>query len=78
MAAPRPAAIIGMPVGFVGSAESKLALVEHPGHIPSGRCDGRRGGSALCAAAINALAREDELRDSAPSTAWGSVRATRS
>lgn len=58
---PRPAAIIGIPVGFVGSAESKLALVQHPEQIPYLVVHGRRGGSALCASALNALAREDEM-----------------
>ena len=59
--APRPAAIIGIPVGFVGSAESKIALVENPWDIPWLVVHGRRGGSALCAAAINALARKSEI-----------------
>jgi len=59
--APRPAAIIGIPVGFVGSAESKVALAENPWDIPWLVVHGRRGGSALCAAAINALARESEI-----------------
>ena len=59
--APRPAAIIGIPVGFVGSAESKIALVENPWHIPWMVVHGRRGGSALCAAAINAVAHESEI-----------------
>ena len=59
--APRPAAIIGIPVGFVGSAESKIALAENPWDIPWLVVHGRRGGSALCAAAINALARESEI-----------------
>ena len=59
--APRPAAIIGIPVGFVGSAESKIALVENPWDIPWLVVHGRRGGSALCAAAVNALARESEI-----------------
>ena len=58
---PRPAAIVGIPVGFVGSAESKLALVQHPDQIPYLVVHGRRGGSALCASALNALAQEDEL-----------------
>lgn len=58
---PRPAAIIGAPVGFVGSAESKRALVEHPARIPYLVVHGRRGGSAVCAAALNALARDEEL-----------------
>jgi precorrin-8X/cobalt-precorrin-8 methylmutase len=59
--APQPAAIIGMPVGFVGSAESKEALVTNPWDIPYATVRGRRGGSAMAASAINALAREDEL-----------------
>ena len=58
---PRPAAIIGIPVGFVGSAESKIALAENPWDIPYLVVHGRRGGSALCAAAVNALAREEEI-----------------
>jgi precorrin-8X/cobalt-precorrin-8 methylmutase len=59
--APRPAAIIGIPVGFVGSAESKIALVENPWDIPWLVVHGRRGGSALCAAAVNALAHRSEI-----------------
>ena len=59
--APQPAAIIGIPVGFVGSAESKMALAKNPWDIPWLVVHGRRGGSALCAAAINALAREAEI-----------------
>ena len=59
--APLPAAVIGIPVGFVGSAESKIALAENPWNIPWLVVHGRRGGSALCAAAINALAREAEI-----------------
>jgi precorrin-8X/cobalt-precorrin-8 methylmutase len=59
--APQPAAIIGIPVGFVGSAESKMALAGNPWDIPWLVLHGRRGGSALCAAAINALAREAEI-----------------
>ena len=58
---PRPAAIIGIPVGFVGSAESKRALADNPWDIPYLVVHGRRGGSALCVAAINALAQESEL-----------------
>lgn len=58
---PRPAAIIGIPVGFVGSAESKRALVANPWGIPYLVVHGRRGGSALCASALNALAQENEL-----------------
>lgn len=62
--APRPAAIVGMPVGFVGSAESKAALAEHDlpgGPVPWLVVHGRRGGSAMAAAALNALANPDEL-----------------
>lgn len=58
---PRPAAILGIPVGFVGSAESKHALVANPWDIPYLVVHGRRGGSALCASAINALAQEAEI-----------------
>ena len=53
---PRPAAILGFPVGFVGAAESKEALLESPLDIPCLALRGRRGGSAIAAAAINALA----------------------
>jgi precorrin-8X/cobalt-precorrin-8 methylmutase len=55
--APRPAAIIGMPVGFVGAAESKEALIESTFGIPFAVVRGRMGGSAMTAACINALAR---------------------
>lgn len=55
--APRPAAIIGMPVGFVGAAESKEALMEAPHGVPWAVVRGRMGGSAMAAAALNALAR---------------------
>lgn len=55
--APRPAAILGMPVGFVGAAESKEALVERADGIPWAVVRGRLGGSAMTAAALNALAR---------------------
>jgi precorrin-8X/cobalt-precorrin-8 methylmutase len=58
--APRPAAIIGVPVGFVGAAESKQALVEHGSGIPYLVVRGRRGGSAMAASAINSLAQEEE------------------
>lgn len=57
---PRPAAIVGVPVGFVGSAESKQALIEHESGVPYLVVRGRRGGSAMAAAAINALAQERE------------------
>lgn len=54
---PRPAAIIGMPVGFVGAAESKEALAEGEHGIPFAIVRGRLGGSAMTAAVVNALAR---------------------
>jgi precorrin-8X/cobalt-precorrin-8 methylmutase len=55
--APKPAVIIGMPVGFVGAAESKDALAEAPFNIPFAIVRGRLGGSAMTAACINALSR---------------------
>ncbi len=54
--AARPAAIVGMPVGFVGAAESKEALAANSKGVPFLTVRGRMGGSALAAAAINALA----------------------
>lgn len=57
--APRPAAIIGMPVGFVGAAESKEALLAD-GRIPCAVIRGRKGGSAMAVATVNALASEAE------------------
>ena len=57
--APSPAAIIGVPVGFVGAAESKAALVAF-GRIPHLIVHGRKGGSAMAVAAVNALASEQE------------------
>lgn len=54
--APRPAVILGFPVGFVGAAESKEALIAHEAGVPYITLRGRRGGSALAAAAVNALA----------------------
>lgn len=54
-----PAAVIGIPVGFVGAAESKEALARD-GRVPFVVVHGRRGGSAMTAAAINALANEVE------------------
>ncbi len=55
----RPAAIIGVPVGFVGAAESKDALLAD-GRVPSMIVRGRKGGSAIAVAAINALASDEE------------------
>lgn len=57
--APRPAAVIGVPVGFVGAAESKAALAAD-GRVPFLIVQGRKGGSAMAAAAVNALASEAE------------------
>jgi precorrin-8X/cobalt-precorrin-8 methylmutase len=57
--APKPAAVIGIPVGFVGAAESKQALAQD-GRVPFLVVHGRRGGSAMAAAAVNALAQEKE------------------
>ncbi|MET9927603.1 precorrin-8X methylmutase [Streptomyces sp. SID5594] len=58
--APRPAAVIGVPVGFVGAMESKEALAEHASGLEHLIVRGRRGGSAIAAAAINAIASEEE------------------
>ncbi len=58
---PRPAAVLGIPVGFVGSPESKAALAENPYGLEWLVVHGRRGGSALAASAVNALAREQEI-----------------
>ncbi len=53
---PKPAAIIGMPVGFVGAAESKAELAANPRGVPFLALRGRRGGSAMASAVVNALA----------------------
>lgn len=58
--APRPAGVIAMPVGFVGAAESKAALAADSRGVPFVTLHGRRGGSAICAAAVNAVASERE------------------
>ncbi|GAB3763884.1 precorrin-8X/cobalt-precorrin-8 methylmutase [Nocardioides ginsengisegetis] len=62
--APRPAAIVGCPVGFIGAVESKEALArladDHGIDIPYVTVRGRRGGSAMTASALNALAQEQE------------------
>ncbi|WP_321844821.1 precorrin-8X methylmutase [Paraburkholderia bannensis] len=58
--APRPALILGMPVGFVGAAESKALLASAALGVPFVVVQGRRGGSAMAAAAVNALASEIE------------------
>jgi len=56
----RPAAILGLPVGFVGAAESKEALATLPHGVPFLTVHGRRGGSAMAVAALNAIASERE------------------
>jgi precorrin-8X/cobalt-precorrin-8 methylmutase len=56
--APRPAAILGIPVGFVGAAEAKEALAANAFGVPYLIVRGRMGGSAMTAAAVNALAKE--------------------
>ena len=58
--APKPALIIGMPVGFIGAAESKEALAADSRGVPYVVVRGRRGGSAMAVAAVNALATEVE------------------
>lgn len=62
--APRPAAIVGCPVGFIGAAESKQALVDlaadHGIDVPYVTVRGRRGGSAMTSSALNAIAQEEE------------------
>ena len=62
--APRPAAVVGVPVGFIGAAESKDALAsfaaDHGIDVPFVTVRGRRGGSAMAASALNALAQERE------------------
>ena len=55
--APKPAAILGIPVGFVGAAEAKEAVASNPRGVPFLIVRGRMGGSAMTAAAVNALAR---------------------
>ena len=55
--APKPATILGIPVGFVGAAEAKEALANNPHGVPFLIVRGRMGGSAMTAAAVNALAR---------------------
>jgi precorrin-8X/cobalt-precorrin-8 methylmutase len=56
----RPGAVVGVPVGFIGAAESKLALAEHEAGLEHVVVHGRRGGSAMAVAAVNALASERE------------------
>ncbi len=56
----KPAGVIGIPVGFVGAAESKQALVDNPFGLEYLALLGRRGGSAITVAAVNAIASTDE------------------
>ncbi len=58
--APRPALILGFPVGFVGASESKAMLASRPHGIPFVTVRGRRGGSAMASAAVNALAAKEQ------------------
>ena len=58
--APRPAAVLGVPVGFIGAAESKDALADNGLGLEYLVVRGRRGGSAMTAAALNAIASEEE------------------
>ena len=58
--ASKPALVLGFPVGFVGAAESKVALAENAFQLPFITLHGRRGGSAIAAAALNALILGDE------------------
>ncbi|MFE1951774.1 MULTISPECIES: precorrin-8X methylmutase [Streptomyces] len=60
--APRPAAVLGIPVGFVGAAESKDALAVNELGLEYLIVRGRRGGSAMTAAALNAIATEEEIQ----------------
>lgn len=57
---PHPAAILGLPVGFIGAAESKVALAENGLGLEYLVVHGRRGGSAMAVAAVNAIASEAE------------------
>ncbi|MEO6085949.1 MAG: precorrin-8X methylmutase, partial [Umezawaea sp.] len=58
--APKPAAVLGIPVGFIGAAESKEALATNDFGLEYLVVRGRRGGSAITAAAVNAIASEEE------------------
>lgn len=59
--APRPAAVVGIPVGFVGAVESKVALAQDASGLEYVVVHGRRGGSAMASAAVNALAQDEEI-----------------
>jgi precorrin-8X/cobalt-precorrin-8 methylmutase len=57
---PRPAAVLGLPVGFIGAAESKTVLADGDHGVGYLVVHGRRGGSAMTVAAVNAIADERE------------------
>ena len=57
---PMPACIVGMPVGFVGAAESKAELIANPRGIPFATIKGRKGGSAVASSVINALTSDNQ------------------
>jgi precorrin-8X/cobalt-precorrin-8 methylmutase len=59
--APYPALVLGFPVGFIGATEAKEALIDYRPQIPHITLRGRRGGSAMAAAALNALLADDPL-----------------
>jgi precorrin-8X/cobalt-precorrin-8 methylmutase len=59
--ADRPAAIVGFPVGFIGARESKEELVDDPRGVPYATVLGQRGGSAMAASVVNAVAAEMSL-----------------
>ncbi|MBJ7330959.1 MAG: precorrin-8X methylmutase [Solirubrobacteraceae bacterium] len=59
--APQPAAVVGIPVGFVGAAESKVALAQNTLGLEYLVVHGRRGGSAISASAVNALAQDEDI-----------------
>jgi len=63
--APRPALVLGFPVGFVGAAEAKEALIAYRPRVPHITLRGRRGGSAMAAAALNALRADAPARGEA-------------
>ena len=58
--APKPACIVGMPVGFVGAAESKAELIANPRGVPFATIKGRKGGSAMASSVINALTSDNQ------------------
>ena len=58
--APKPACIVGMPVGFVGAAESKAELIANPRGLPFATIKGRKGGSAMASSVINALTSDNQ------------------